>query len=166
MPSRCPSPGMDPTPDADVRLAGQQTEGAVQSTFSHGVSQVPGLFARWLDFNADLGRRTALFWPPEGRGGQHACGTGPAWAILFRFPVVEQLCPARGEGEGPRAPFSHGRSSPGEQMTSADVARRQECSRPLRLGTFSSRPVCSSSACSLSAKHLPHFLLWMHILCV
>lgn len=96
VPGRCPSPGMDTTPDADVRLAGQQTKGAAQSTLSHGVSQAPALFACWLDFNADLGRRTALFWPPDGCGGQHACGTGPAWAILFCFPGVEQLCPHQG----------------------------------------------------------------------
>lgn len=41
VPGRCPSPGMDTTPDADVRLAGQQTKGAAQSTLSHGVSQAP-----------------------------------------------------------------------------------------------------------------------------
>lgn len=84
---------------------------------------------------------------------------GPSCSVFLAW---SSSAPTRGDCEGSRVLLSHGRSSPGEPggwTTSADVTTRQECSRPLRLGTFCSRPVCSSPACLLPAKHLPHILL-------
>lgn len=125
---RCPSPGMDTTPDADVRLAGQRTKGAPQSTLSHGVSQAPGCLrvGSILMLILDVGQPCSGC--PMAVVGSTLVGLDPRGPSCSVFLAWSSSVPTRGDCEGSRAPLSHGRSSPGEPggwTASADVTTRR-----------------------------------------